>query len=338
MLLDPLRALKHIKSLQGLCLLHGDEPLMAQLLLDGLRQHWREQGIERQRLDLNSPSDWHQALAAADSLSLFSTRTAVEAHGSAKPDADLLDDLQRHADMARAEHTSAEPASTLVVVMPAFDKAAQKSKFFQWMQKNATVVALQLKAPADRRTLLEQLAQSRRLPLSGEQWTLLLEHSQNNLLAAQQTLLRLEALHDPAHARIDDDTFAGALVEQSRHSPFDLAQAALEGRAVQAVQVLRFLQESGEAPSLVLWALNRDMKLLMQLMAQPDQAQALGIWASRLHVYQQALRRLRPAHLRHWPTLLLRTDTAIKGASREQPWDLLLQCTLALAGVPIFLA
>lgn len=49
------------------------------------------------------------------------------------------------------------------------------------------------------------------------------------------------------------------------------------------------------------------------------------------------LRRLRPAQLRHWPGLLLRTDAAIKGARPEQPWDLLLQCTLALCGQPIFL-
>ncbi len=327
MQLEPLRALKQCQQARGLWLLHGDEPLMAQQLLDTLRRHWQAQGIERQRLDLNSPTDWRTALAEADSLSLFSSQTAVEAHGSAKPDADLLPALQHYAQTAQD--------SVLVVVMPTLDKAAQKTRFFQALEPHATVVALSLKTPAERRRLLEQLAGSLQLSLQPDHWTLLLEHSQNNLLAAQQTLLRLDMLC--AGAAVDADLLQAALVEQSRYSPFDLAQAALQGDSTQAVRMLRFLQESGEAPSLVLWALNRDMKLLLQLMAQPDQAQSLGIWSSRLSTYQQALRRLRPAQLRHWPGLLLRTDAAIKGARSDQPWDLLLQCTLALCGQPIFL-
>lgn len=329
MLLEPLRALSMLEQARGLWLLHGDEPLLTQLLLDRWRLHWRQGGIERQRLELSSPADWRQALAAADSLSLFASQTAVEAHGHARPDADLLDDLQRYAQTAQD--------SVLVVVMPALDKAAQKTKFYALFEKHATVVPLQLKSLSDRKQLLNQLATDLQILLDSGQWQLLLDHSQNNLLAAHQTLLRLAALQSQPEQPVAAELFAAALVEQSRYSPFDLAEAALQGQAERAVRILRFLQESGEAPSLVLWALNRDMKLLMQLMAQPDQAQHLGIWSSRLGLYQQALRRLKPAQLRQWPGLLLGTDAAIKGVQRERPWDALLRCTLALAGTPIFL-
>ena len=54
MKLDYLQALKRIESARGAWVLHGQEPLLEQNLLDAFRRHWQAQGIERQRYDLSN--------------------------------------------------------------------------------------------------------------------------------------------------------------------------------------------------------------------------------------------------------------------------------------------
>jgi DNA polymerase-3 subunit delta len=74
--------------------------------------------------------------------------------------------------------------------------------------------------------------------------------------------------------------------------------------------------ESGEPDSLILWTISKEMRLLMQLYEQPQNALQLGIWKTKISLYQQALRRLNP-HIFNLATLLLRIDAAIKGLSQR---------------------
>ena len=48
--------------------------------------------------------------------------------------------------------------------------------------------------------------------------------------------------------------------------------------------------------SLILWTLNKEMRLLMQIFEQPQNALQIGIWKTKVSPsqYQQALRRLNP--------------------------------------------
>lgn len=320
-------AFDSIGHAQGIWLLHGDDPLLSQHLLDHARKAWRSQGIERQRIDLSSASDWHDALDALGNLSLFANQMVVEVHGNHKPDAALQKKL--------ADFAQQPDRNLLLINMDKQDSAAQKTKFFQLIENSGTVISLSITDPREQQKLLASIAKNLGLQLSPAAWAELQQHTQNNLLAAQQALLRLASLH-PAEQIADVDDLQPALVEQSRFSVFELGDAALLGQAEKVVQILQFLQESAEPPSLVLWTLAKEMKLLMQLQAQPHNAQQLGIWANRQGLYQQALRRLKPIDCQDWPHVLRRCDEAIKGWGDEQPWDLLLQIALALAGVRLF--
>jgi DNA polymerase-3 subunit delta len=61
------------------------------------------------------------------------------------------------------------------------------------------------------------------------------------------------------------------------------------------------------------------MRLLMQLFEQPHNALQLGIWKTKVSLYQQALRRLNPQQFLGWSALLLQIDAAIKGMSMKMP-------------------
>ncbi len=321
-------ALSKLSQAKGFWLLHGDEPLLSQHLLDQMHQHWNSQGIERQRIDLGSASDWREALGALDNLSLFASQLVVEVHGNHKPDPSTLKLLEAFAH---------DPAGNmLVAVMPKQDFAAQKTKFFQMVEANGMVVQLAVQNERDRQNILEDLAKRMGLQLHANAWRELLAQTQNNLLAAHQALMRLSSLHDDLTRPVTEQELKPALVQQSRFCTFDLGDAALLGQAEKVVQILAFLQETAEPTPLVLWTLTKEMKLVMQLLAHPNSEQQLGIWSNRQGLYRQACKRLRIADTEDWPDLWLRVDQSIKGVSDENPWDLLMQAALALAGVRLF--
>ena len=327
MRLDYRGALKRVEQANGAWLIHGNEALLEQNLLSALRTYWKAQDIERQRFDVSAISDWRDVFNALNSLSLFSERLAIEVHGNIKPDAAGLEQLQ--------QFIQSPADNVLVIVMPRQDAAAQKTKFYQSIEANSVVVNLTIQNAQDRLNILKDEASLLGLNLHQDAWQLLLAQNENNLFAAQQSLYRLSDLHVNDQLIQAEDLHA-ALTEQSRFSSFDLADAALQANTLQAVKILNFLIESGEADSLILWALAREMRLLMQLFEQPRNYQKLGIWQNKLPHYQQAIKRLKGNHLLSWPALLQRTDEAIKGLSEENPKDLLLQVTMSLCGQTLF--
>ncbi len=322
-------ARKRIQNMKGAWLLHGDEPLLAQSLLDQCRQHWQKLDIERHRVDLTSASDWREALAQLDNLSLFSNIMALEIHGSHKPDAAGMLALERY-----MQH---QGDNILIINMPKQDTAGQKTKFFQLLDANGLVVSLTIQNEQERQVFLNAQAENLKVQLSPTAWAALLAQTENNLLAAQQALVRLSFLTE-SNTIIDVEQLLPALSDQSRYSLFDLSDAALQGNVERTVRVLNYLFESGEAESLILWTISREMRLLIQLLDQSHSVnyQALGIWSNRQSLYQKAMKRIKRQHTTHWLDLLLRCDQAIKGIGVENTQNLLLQASVSLAGIQLF--
>ena len=329
MKLDYLQALKRIDSARGAWVLHGQEPLLEQNLLDAFRQHWHAQGIERQRYDLGNVSDWKTVFNALNSLSLFATQLAIEVHGNIKPDASALKQLESY--LLQGDSNE----NILVIVMPKQDSASLKTKFFQAIDANGTVVALTANYAKDRQQILAVEAEKLGLKLAQDAWAWLEQHHEHNLLAAKNSLMRV------------GDTFAdvevigiaelqACLQDQSRYSTFDLSDAMLQGNLAQSIKILQYLIASGEAMTLILWSVSKEMRLLMQLFEQPHNALQLGIWKTKVALYQQALRRLNPQDFLTWPALLLRIDAAIKGLGHEKPEDLLQQAIALVCGRRLF--
>ncbi len=110
----------------------------------------------------------------------------------------------------------------------------------------------------------------------------------------------------------------------------------IAGNLATSVKIHQYLMATGEPNSLVLWTISKEMRLLMQLYEQPQNALSLGIWKNKVSSYQQALRRLNPQAFLAWPQLLLRIDAAIKGISKESPEHLILQSVTELCGQTLF--
>ncbi|WP_104495393.1 DNA polymerase III subunit delta [Acinetobacter indicus] len=327
MKLDYLQALKRIDDARGAWVLHGQEPLLEQNLIDAFRQSWQKQDIERQRYDISSVSDWKNVFNALNSLSLFSTQLAVEVHGNIKPDASSLKLLK--------SYLQQDSNNLLLVVMPKQDASSLKSSFFQTVEANGVCVALTANYPRDRQQILEVEAQKLGIQLANDAWQWLEQHHEHNLLAAKNSLMRVRDTF-PDLDQIQIEHLYACLQDQSRYTTYDLSDALLAGNLAQSIKIFQYLTASGEPMSLILWSISKEMRLLMQLFEQPQNALQLGIWKNKVSTYQQAVRRLSPQTFLSWPQLLLRIDASIKGMSKEKPEHLMLQAVSDICGKQLF--
>ena len=327
MKLDYVQALKRVADARGAWILHGQEPLLEQNLLDAFRQSWQQQEIERQRYDISSVNDWKNVFNALNSLSLFSQQLAVEVHGNIKPDANGIKQLK--------SYIQQNELNLLLVVMPKQDSNSLKSSFFQVIEANGVVVPLTATYPQDRQRILAIEADKLGIQLDQDAWQWLMQHHEHNLLAAKNSLMRVSDTF-PDQPLIQIEQLYSCLQDQSRYTTYDLSDALLAGNLAQAVKMFQYLVAAGEPHSLILWTLSKEMRLLMQLYEQPQNALQLGIWKNKVSVYQQALRRLHPQCFLAWPALLLRIDAAIKGMSEENPEHLIMQGIAEMCGKTLF--
>ncbi|MBF7687827.1 DNA polymerase III subunit delta [Acinetobacter rathckeae] len=327
MKIDYFQALKHSQNALGAWILHGQEPLLEQNLLDQFRKHWQSQDIERQRYDIQNVSDWKQVFQALNSLSLFSQALAIEVHSHIKPDAQALKQLKLFIQDPQE--------NTLVVVMPKQDSAGFKSSFFKTVEANGVVVSLHLPYEKDQQNVLELEAKKVGIQLEKSAWKWLLEHHEHNLLAAKNSLIRVSDTF-PEHKNISIDELLNCLQDQSRYSIYDLSDALLKADFAQSVKIYQYLVATDEPMSLILWLLNKEMRLLMQIFEDPQSATQLGIWQNKVRMYQQAVQRFQPHSLLQWPALLLHVDLAIKGHNKQPAHLTVLQIIATLCGKPLF--
>lgn len=327
MKLDYLQALKRVDEARGAWVLHGQEPLLEQNLVDAFRESWKKQDIERQRFDINQVSDWKTVFNALNSLSLFSNQLAIEVHGNIKPDASGIKELKSY--LQHNEH------NLLLVIMPKQDASSLKTSFFQLIDANGVNVALTANYSKDRQKILAVEANKLGIQLNPAAWQWLEEHHEHNLLAAKNSLMRVSDTFADVKV-IEVEHLYACLQDQSRYTTYDLNDAVLTGNLAQSIKIFQYLQASGEPLTLLLWSISKDMRLLMQLFEQPHNALQIGIWKTKVSLYQQALRRLNPQSFLTWPSLLLRIDASIKGSGYENPEHLMLQAITSLCGRELF--
>ena len=345
-------------AVAGLWLAHGDEPLLSQWLIDALRPHWRAQNYAIKRIELVSVKSWQEVLSELGSQSLFDDASALIVTGNHKPDKAVIAELERFAvDAQTGAHSH-----SLLWLTPKQDKRAQTSKWFTPFAHYGHVIDCNLYNEQQRQQLLQVQAQQFGLTLSQEAWQLLMSHTEHHLLSAYQTLWRLSYLFAPQLMAINDsdnnshstsfdnnssqpltnvaldiNDLQAALVSDAQFSVFDLSDAMLAGNSAQVAKIIFQLKATDEPTTLILWAISKDMRQIMQLMDGQD-PQALGIWRSRQGLYQQACRRHSKAQTATWPALLYKCDQAIKGLVRQPAWELLLQAALELSGQRLFKA
>lgn len=358
----------------GLWLAHGDEPLMSQWLIDALRPIWQCQGQSVTRIELVSAKTWQEVLAELNSLSLFDPANAIIVTGNHKPDKVAQQQLAEFASLAQqgqsdnhllwitpkqdkralsAKWSQAFSQHGLIIDCNLYNEQQRHDI----LQGHAQQFGLQL--TADAWQLLMSHTQNHLLNAYQSLWRLSYlfapkqsEATANNQANDQTNDQNVAQGNTQGDAQgntqentqgntltqpmqIDAEQLQSALVSESNFSVFDLSDAMLAGNVEQVVKIIESLKNTDEPTTLVLWVIAQDMRRIQLLMSGKD-AQSIGIWRNKQGLYHAAVARQNPQSVQHWSALLLKCDQAIKGVIKQPAWEILLQASLAVAGVKLF--
>jgi DNA polymerase-3 subunit delta len=323
------------KNLLSVYLVTGDEPLLVQEALDSIRAASKKSGCdERKILDVDRKFDWSSLNNEANSLSLFAERTLTELRlEKSKPGIPGAKALQYYCQNI--------PDDKILLISSAkLTAATLKSKWCASIDKVGGIIQVW---PISLNEMPQWIAQrARRMGLEIEQdaIALLADRLEGNLLAAQQELEKLKLL--ATGKKIDADTVLASVSDAAKYDIFNLTDACLSGNAKLAVKIVTSLKVEGLEATYALWALTKEIRTVYALhhalqKNQPPQTvfKKFGIFQQRQTSLMQTAKRHKSANLRTLLNQCKKTDDLIKGVEKGlNPWDVLLEISLGLAGSP----
>lgn len=324
-------------SLSSIYIVSGDEPLLVQECCDHVRAAAKAAGFsEREVYHADHNFDWNHLYLASQSLSLFGDKRLIEIRLSGK-----LSDKGRAALQEYAGN--AAPDTLLLIVMAKLERSTLNSKWFSTLEKASTLVQVWPVAGAQLPRWISQRAQRLGLQLNRDATELLASRVEGNLLAAAQELEKLALISNGKVANgqtIDATLISQAVTDSSRYDVYSLVDKCLQGNARDAVKTLNGLRAEGTEVIVVLWALTREVRNLLQISRALDHgkslaaaAKSVGIWESRHGVVKTAMQHLKKNHLYLLLRKANRVDKAAKGMDSSDPWEGCLELVLNLAGV-----
>jgi DNA polymerase III subunit delta len=313
-------------------LLSGDEPLLMQEAADQIRTEARKAGItERELFLVENNFEWNHLLQAGNSMSLFGDRKLLEVRN----EKGKFDDAAKKALATYCDNPN--PDNILLLILPKIDKKTQSAKWFQQLE---TVGAFIQVWPVETAQLPQWIHQRMRgvgLEPTREAVQLLAERVEGNLLAAAQEVEKLILLRGEGPLDVRD--IEEAVADHARYSLYDMVDEALQGNYSHAIKMLHFLRSSGTEPTVLLWALSKEIRTLAGMaqlidngLAPARALQEYKVWENRKPILQGALQRVPGRTFKHCLVEAARIDQAIKGLGQGDPWDGFTNLILWLAG------
>jgi DNA polymerase-3 subunit delta len=175
-------------------------------------------------------------------------------------------------------------------------------------------------------------AKALHIEIDPEATQLIIDRVEGNLLAAQQELQKLSLLSNGRS--IDTALVLQSVGDNARYDVFQLAEAAAGGDAARALRVLLGLKSEGVEPTLILWALVRELRGMWQARERERLRLAArgSAWNLAATPSARALSRLRKLPLAPLLIQASQTDRVIKGLAAGDAWSALTGLTGAFAG------
>lgn len=314
------------RELAGTYLVSGDEPLLTGEAADAIRAAARASGYaDRKVFFIDRSFSWDELRLASQSLSLFAEKRVFELRmPNGKP--------EKGAAVLEALAAQPAPDTLYLITTGKLDRKASAMPWVQAIERHGVWLPVMPVDSAALPSWMHSRAALLGIDIDPKASQLIIDRVEGNLLAAQQELEKLGLLADGT--TIGVDLVLRSVGDSARYDVFQLAEAAAAGDAARALRVLIGLKSEGVEPTLILWALVRELRGLWQARERDrlrSAARGSG-WNLAATPSSRALSRLK--RLKLAPLLLQasHTDRVIKGISPGDAWSALTGLTGALAG------
>lgn len=309
------------KPLAPLYLISGDETLLTQEAMDMIRTSAHQQGFaERVRISIDSPAEWSSALySQSHNFSLFATKRLLEL--------DLLTaKINAAAGKILQEYVQQSPADTILMIRTAkLDSKIESSSWYKALDKIGVMITVWPVSSEQLPAWITQRAKKLNLVLTQAATHLLAHQVEGNLLAASQELEKLSLLQlsNPVNETQISECFA----DNAHFDIFALVDSFLVGNQKRSLRILRNLAAEDIEPTLVLWALTREIRTLANMSQQVEQGVTLSalfpkyrIWEKRQPLVRAFLQRNKRVNCWNLLVKAAQIDRIIKGAESGDVW------------------
>jgi len=229
------------------------------------------------------------------------------------------------------------PQRFIIVKLPKIEKETEKTKWFTVLTDTSMWLPIPTIPPNALPAWLGERATLYGLRLTPEQAQLIAQRTENNLLASDQALQKLQLINQPITTALLEE-----LIEtQASYTIFLLSDACLAGNGPRVARILETLQEQDIAPLLLLWSLAKDIRAAIQIHAALAKGQSFThacqqqqIWTSRQPIMQHFIRYSCAKDCLYFLGELAHIDRLIKGLESGDPWHALQKICLTIAQLP----
>lgn len=319
------------KGLAPIYFITGDEPLQVGEAAEAVRIAAKKAGYDaREVFMVEAGFNWSELALQSDSFSIFSDKKIIELRiPSGKTGTEGSKAL-----MAYCQRL---PEDTLLLITAGkLAKASLKTKWFQALDQAGVVIQVW---PLDGQDLIQWLQrrmQTRGLQADLEGIKIIASQIEGNLLAAAQEIEKLYVLY--GEGRLNSQQILEVLTDSSRFDVFKLTDSILAAKPKRIIKILQGLKDEGVAAPIVLWALTREVRTLLNIKYALGQGQNKAqvfksnqIWDKRKNLVDRALTRLKQSELEQALLLSAQADRQIKGAQKGDAWETLLGICLTMA-------
>ena len=302
----------NLAKLPQVCLLFGDDLWLVEDCKKQLISGAKKQGFdERVQLIQDPHFNWHDLIQEWQSMSLFASRRIIELHlPNGKPGTDGANAFQTILQQAN-------PDIVLIIQGPKAGLEQTNSKWFKSLDSQGLYIPCATPEGKQFERWLDNRIQHYKLTLHHDAKAMMFNLFEGNLLAAEQAMQILQLVNP--NNNISAEQLSDYFEDQSRFSVFQLTDAILNNHQKQAQHMLAQLQGEGTAMPILMWAIFKEITLLLNLKLAQNQGEPLTklwgqyrIWDKRKPLYQAALTRLELHHIEHMLSLASTLELNLK--------------------------
>ena len=320
------------RDLKAVYVVYGDEPLLVIEAADAIRAAARRKGFdEREVLTAIAGFNWNELHLATGNMSLFGGRQLIDLRiPTGKPGREGGKAIQDYC--ARPS-----PDALLLVTLPGLDWSEEKATWLKALTEAGVAVKLIPPNLAELPAWIAGRLRRQQQKAGNDALHFIAERVEGNLLAAHQEIQKLALLYPAGELSLQQ--IQEAVLNVARYDLDGLREALLSGDVARLTRTLDGLQQEGEAPPLVLWAMTEEVRALAQVKAGQKQGQPVDallkearVWGARQSLFKRALPRVKEAAANAALEDAARIDRMIKGIGGGDVWTEFLRLGLGLAG------
>ena len=301
------------KELKQIYLIFADESVQISALTDQILLEAKQSNFDDKSTHvITKDIDWSFLDSNNENLDLFSSKKIIELK--------LLGSGPGNSGSKALKEYSSQPNPNKLLIVSAegLDKKSQSSAWANALEENGVMI---IEKPIPLNAMpnwIQNQAKNYNLVINEEAAKLLAEKNEGNLLAATQEILKLSLLYPDMEIGLEE--MKTSISNASKYGIFDLSNAFVEGNKDRTFKIIESLRSEGTQPTLILWALTKEINNLYKVM---EDNSTKNIWGPRhyLDTLTKRVTQLNKNKIKNSLLEIAEIDSSIKGLSSKNPWQ-----------------